>query len=39
VFLSSAAPDLLSDEEEFLWRGADTTTLGNGTVAPRRVEF
>jgi hypothetical protein len=27
------------NEEEFLWRGADTTTVLNGTAAPARMEF
>jgi hypothetical protein len=27
------------NEEEFLWRGADTKTVLNGTAVPRRMEF
>jgi hypothetical protein len=27
------------NEEEFLWRAADTTTVLNGTAAPPRMEF
>jgi hypothetical protein len=27
-----------SNEEEFLWRGADTNTVLNGTAAPSSLE-
>src|SRR5262245_5840524 len=30
---------VLANEEEFLWRAADTKTLLNGTAAPRRMGF
>ena len=39
IRLQSAYSPLLANEREFLWRGADTKTLLNGTAAPARMEF
>jgi hypothetical protein len=30
---------VISNEQEFLWRGADTKTVVNGTAALPRMEF